>query len=100
LIYEEIFSQRCVFVNKEDSTLTLILKRWPIFALILLAWIFLGFVIPLSVNFLLRLPDTNIFMQLIIKHILPIAFFLGFLYIWYKITDKYYKKKAKSLFGG
>ena len=90
---------RVSLLGESTNTLSLLLKRWPIIAIIFFAWLFLGFIIPISVNFLLHMTNNNVYMKILVKHVLPISIFLVFLYAWYKITDSYYKKRAKELFG-
>jgi len=75
----------------------IVLSRWPIFALISLAWIFLTFIIPFIANFILDLPEYGGLLNPYVKFFIPISIFIVFLYLWYKLTEYYYRKKAIEL---
>ncbi len=82
-------------MTREDG-LQLYLKRWPIFALILLAWIVLGYIIPFIASVILKMPDNFILFNRYVKLTVPLLIFVIFLYFWYKLTELFYKGLAKK----
>ncbi len=82
----------------EEKGLQLYLKRWPIFALILLAWIVLGYIIPFIASVILKMPDNFILFNRYAKLTVPLLIFVIFLYFWYKLTELFYKGLARKKF--
>jgi len=56
----------------------------------------LTFVIPELAAFLLKFPKNGLLFDIIVRFLTPIAFFVLFLYVWYKLIELYYRKKARE----